>query len=94
MDARKMVEDDIQANVRKAMKLGILSNPRMSGEFFKNRQAITSKYTRFADEHDYLENYYKKYEQSEFLAAFQDGGFLQINYEFDLPNKKIHTFRK
>lgn len=29
----------------------------------------------------------RKYEQGEFLAAFQDGAFLQINYEFDLPSK-------
>lgn len=94
MDARKIVEEDMQANIRKAMKLGILSNPRMSGEFFKDRRAITSKYTRFADEHDYLENYFRKYEQGEFLAAFQDGAFLQINYEFDLPSKNSSYLAK
>ena len=48
MDARKTVEEDMQANIRRAMKLGILSNPRMAGEFFKDRRAITSKYTRLS----------------------------------------------
>ena len=94
MDARKIVEDDIQACIRKAMKLGILSNPRMSGNFFKDRKTISSKYTRFADEANYLENYFRKYEQGEYLATFQDGAFLQINYEFNIQSRKTSFLEK
>lgn len=94
MDARKIVEDDIQTCIRKAMKLGILSNPRMSGNFFKDRKTISSKYTRFADEAAYLENYFRKYEQGEYLATLEDGAFLQINYEFDIQSKKTSYLKK
>ena len=49
---------------------------------------ISSKYTRFADATDYLENYFKKYEQGEFFATLDDGAFFQIQYEFDIPSKR------
>lgn len=94
MDARKMVEDDIQSCVRKALKLGILSNPRMSGNFFKDRTTISSKYTRFTDETSYLESYFRKYEQGEYFATLSDGAFLQINYEFEVKNKKTSYLSK
>lgn len=94
MDARKIVEDDIRACIRKAMKLGILSNPRMSGDFFGDRKIISSKYTRFANESDYLENYFKKYEQGEFFATLEDGAFLQINYEFEVQSKRTSYLEK
>ena len=94
MDARKVVEEDIRTCIRKAMKLGILLNPRTSGDFFANRKKITSKYTRFIDEADYLENYFKKYEQGEFFATLNDGAFLQINYEFDIQSKKTSYLEK
>lgn len=87
MDAYKKVQEDITISVKKAMKLGILINPRMSGDFFKNRKKIASKYSYFVNETDYLENYSKKYEQGEFLIALDDGAFLQINYEFDVKKR-------
>lgn len=37
MDAHKIVEEDIQTYIRKAMKAGILVNPRISGVFSKNQ---------------------------------------------------------
>lgn len=88
MDARKAVEEDIKNCIRKATKLGILANPRMSGDFFKDRKSISSKYTRFADKNDYLENYFRKYEKGEFLATLDDGAFFQIHYEFDIQSKR------
>ena len=88
MDARKAVEDDIRKCISKATKLGILANPRISGDFFKDRKFISSKYTRFADATDYLENYFKKYEQGEIFATLDDGAFFQIQYEFDIPSKR------
>lgn len=94
MDARKVVEENLRTCVSKAMKLGILVNPRISGDFFKDRKKISSKYTRFIDEADYLENYFKKYEQGEFFATFDDGAFLQINYEFDIQSKKTSYLEK
>ena len=94
MDARKIVEEDIRACMRKAMKLGILSNPRMSGNFFKDRKKISSKYTYFSDETDYLENYFKRYEQGEFFATLDDGAFLQINYEFHIQSKSSSYLEK
>ncbi len=94
MDAYKIVVDDLQLCIRKAMKLGILTNPRTSGEFYNNRIAISSKYTRFTDEADYLENYFRKYEQGEYLVALNDGAFFQINYEFQLQGKKTVYLEK
>lgn len=94
MDARKAVEEDIKRCIRKATKLGILANPRMSGEFFSDRKFISSKYTRFADENDYLENYFKKYENGEFFATLDDGAFLQIHYEFDIQSKRTTYLTK
>lgn len=94
MDARKIVEEDIKTCIRKAMKLGILSNPRMSGNFFDDRRTISSKYTRFVGEADYLENYSKKYEQGDFFATLEDGAFFQINYEFDVPSKNKSYLKK
>lgn len=87
MDARKVIESDMKDYIGKALKLGILVNPRINGEFYSNRHIISSKYTRFSNEQDYLERYYKQYENGEFLAAFSDGAFLQINYEFSVRSK-------
>ncbi len=94
MDARKMVEDDLKESIRKALRLGILFNPRISGTFFNDRRVITSKYTFFTDEEDYLSNYSNRYEQGEFLATLEDGGFFQINYEFDIKGKKTSYLEK
>ena len=94
MDAHKIVSEDLQACIRKAMKLGILTNPRTSGEFYSNRKAISSKYTRFTDEANYLENYFRKYEQGEYLVALNDGAFFQVNYEFQLQGKKAVYLEK
>lgn len=94
MDARKRVEEDMQTCMRKALKLGILSNPRMSGDFFKDHKKISSKYTYFSDETDYLENYSKRYEQGEFFATLDDGAFLQVNYEFHIQSKNISYLEK
>lgn len=94
MDARKIVEDDIKQCINKALKLKILSNPRISGSFFDDRKIISSKYSRFAHENDYLENYFRKYEQGEFLATLDDGAYLQINYEFDIQNKRKSYLQK
>lgn len=88
MDAHKIVSDDIQVCIRKALKAGILTNPRTSGELYNNRKTISSKHSRFIDEADYLENYFRKYENGEFLVALTDGAFFQINYEFQLQGKK------
>lgn len=94
MDARKLVEEDLKKCIAKALRLKVLSNPRISGDFFSNRQQITSKYTFFTCEHDYLEKYSKSYEQGEFLATLNDGAFLQINYEFVLPRKNTSYLAK
>lgn len=94
MDARKIVEEDIRGSMHKALKLGIISNPRMSGNFFKDRKTISSKYTRFSDEASYLENYFKKYEQGEYLATLENGAFLQINYEFNIQSRKTSYLEK
>lgn len=94
MDARKLVEADMKHSISQALRSNILLNPRIAGEFYGNKRAITSKYTRFHDEEDYLSNYSKRYEQGEFLAAFKDGAFLQINYEFDIAGKKTSYITK
>lgn len=94
MDARTIVENDIKSYINKALKLGILTNPRTSGQFYEDRMIISSKYTRFADEADYLKNYYKKYEQGEYLATLEDGAYLQINYEFDIRSRNKSYLKK
>jgi len=94
MDARKTIEEDIKACIKNALRLGIISNPRISGNFFKDRKIISSKYTRFADESFYLKNYSKKYEQGEYFATLEDGAFFQINYEFDIHSKKTSYVKK
>lgn len=87
MNAREIVQNDIVSCIHKALKFKILINPKISGGFFDDKSRITSKYTRFSDEEDYLEKYYEKYEGGEYLAAFPDGAFFQINYEFNMPTK-------
>lgn len=94
MNARQVVEEDIKIFSKKALKNGILINPRMSGDFFKNKNEISSKYSRFSDEEDYLMRYNKQYEDGEFFAAFEDGAFLQINYEFNIQSRNISYVSK
>ena len=94
MDARRMIEEDIKKCIGIGLKQGVLVNPRISGDFFKDRQAISSKYTRFSDEADYLANYYLKYEQGEYFVALEDGSFFQINYEFSFHGKKSSYLKK
>ena len=94
MDARRMIEEDIKKCIGIGLKQGVLVNPRISGDFFKDRQAISSKYTRFSDEADYLANYHLKYEQGEYFVALEDGSFFQINYEFSFRGKKSSYLKK
>ncbi len=94
MDAYKIVVDDMRDCISKALRLHILSNPRISGEFYKNPTCISSKYTRFADQTDYLQNSHHRYEDGEYLATFQDGAFLQVNYEFEKAGKRTSYLKK
>lgn len=93
MDAHKIVAEDMQRSINKALRLRILSNLKTCGDFYKNPACISSKHTMFADQDDYLQNYHHKYEQGEYLAAFQDGAFLQVNYEFEHTRKR-HAYLK
>lgn len=93
MDAHKIVVTDMQESISRALRLRILSNPRIHGDFYKNPTCISSKYTRFANQEDYLQNYHHKYEQGEYLATLQDGAFLQIHYEFERSGKR-HAYLK
>ena len=93
MDAHKIVAEDMQRSINKALRLRILSNLKTGGDFYKNPACISSKHTMFADQDDYLQNYHHKYEQGEYLAAFQDGAFLQVNYEFEHTRKR-HAYLK
>lgn len=94
MDAHKVVAEDIRSSISKALKLRILSNPRIEGDFYKDPTCISSKYTRFVDQADYLQNYHHKYEKGEYLATLQDGAFLQVNYEFEKSGRKHSYLRK
>lgn len=94
MNARKLVEEDMKEFICKALKNGVLLNPRIGGSFYNDRYKISSKYTRFLDEEDYLERYYKQYEAGEYLAVFFDGAFLQINYEFSVISKNVSHLAK
>lgn len=91
MDARKEIEADIRACVTKGLQLGVLINPRIPGDFYSSRAHITSKYSYFSDEADYLKNAHLKYEQSEYFVALEDGAFLQLNYEFEI-NRRRESF--
>lgn len=93
MDAFKEVADDMRSCIGKALKQGILINPRTSGDFYNNPVCISSKYTMFTHLDDYLQNYHHTYEKGEYLAAFLDGSFLQVNYEFEKSGKK-HSYLK
>ena len=88
MDAYKIVAADMQESINKALRLRILSNPRIQGNFYKNPSCISSKYTRFANLADYLQNYHHKYELGEYLASLQVGAFLQVLYEFERTGKR------
>ncbi len=93
MDAYKTVAVDMQESINKALRLRILSNPRIHGDFYNNPTCISSKYTRFVNQADYLQNYHHKYEKGEYLATLQDGAFLQVHYEFERSRKR-HAYLK
>lgn len=88
MDAQKIVEDDLKNTVRRALQDGILINPKIGGDFFKNKSKITSKYQIFNNEEEFINEYSHQYEAGCYLAAFEDGAFLQINYEFSNKGKR------
>lgn len=94
MDAHKEIANDIREYLSKGIRLGILLNPRTPEGFYTNNRSISSKYSFFSDEKDYLSNYHLKYEQNEYFVAFEDGAFLQINYEFELKRKREIFIKK
>ena len=94
MDAQEIVKNDINTFIRKSLMKGVLVNPRIPGDFANNRSIITSKYSFFTDEEDYIENYYKKYENGEYFVAFPDGAFIQLNYEFRVSGKRSSYLEK
>lgn len=94
MDARKDIEADMKSYINLALEKGVIVNPRIRGEFYSNRQQISSKFTRFSDEEDYLKRFSKQYENGEFLAALLDGSYLQVNYEFDVKSKNKSSLSK
>lgn len=93
MDARQLIEDDIKQSIRTGMRLGILFNPRMSGDFFNSRIIISSHYSRFSNEEDFINNYVNQYEADQYLVALQDGSFFQVNYEFEVK-KRVSYLKK
>ncbi len=94
MDARREIEADIRSCVNKGMQLGILINPRIPGDFYSSPNIISSKYSCFSNEADYLENAHLKYEHNEYFITLEDGAFLQINYEFEVRRKRESFLKK
>lgn len=82
MDAYRTVKEDLQKLISKTLKLGIIVNPKVGGGFYSNANKISSHYTFFRDEYDYLENYASAYENGKYIFALNDGSFFQLNYEF------------
>ena len=90
MDARRKVEDDMKSSINKALQKKILLNPRMGGTFFADQSKISSKYSMFSNEEEYINEYSHRYEEGCYLATFEDGAFLQVNYEFSAKKKKTY----
>lgn len=88
MDAYNVVLADLKKYLKKGLKENIFVNPHIPDSMLKNSNQITSKYTRFNDELDFLQLYESKYESGEYLVALDDGSYFQINYEFNGKRNK------
>ena len=82
MDAFNEIKQDLNSFVRTWTKTGIIINPQIGGDFFSNEESISSKYSFFKDEDEYISNFAKAYENGQYLCALPDGSFFQIKYGF------------
>jgi len=92
MNAYQEIKSDISKLITNGLKLGLIVNPRASDRIFHGNR-ISSGYTFFDDEKEYIEKRRESYEKDLFLFALKDGAILQLNYEFDI-NKKVSTISK
>jgi len=90
MDAYKLIKDDIQKFIRTWLKTGMIYNPQIGGEFFKNKNLIQSKYDFYKTEQEYKEKFVRAYEENSFLVALFDGSCFQIYYEFEVNRKDVY----
>ncbi len=82
MDAFNEIKHDLTSFVRTWTKTGIIVNPQIGGDFFSDEERISSKYSFFKDEEEYILNFAKTYESGQYLCALPDGSFFQIKYGF------------
>jgi len=86
MNAYKDIKDDITKFISSSLNLKLTQNAQVGGGFYQPT-AITSKYSIFADEEYYRNNYSKNYEEGKYFIALMDGSYFQINYEFSVRSK-------
>ena len=48
MDAYNAIKQDITSFIRTWIKTGIIVNPQVGGDFFSNKDVISSKYSFFS----------------------------------------------
>ena len=94
MDAYNAIKQDITSFIRTWIKTGIIVNPQVGGDFFSNKDVISSKYSFFRDEEDYISNFAESYENGRYLCALSDGSFFQINYLFEHHSKRKQYISK
>lgn len=81
------IKDDIEITIRKYLENGLILNPRYNQEKHCKYNKISSnkEETGIKKELSYVNNFLECYNKNEYLFLIFDNSFIQVNYEFIVP---------
>ncbi|MGX7595605.1 DUF2290 domain-containing protein [Planococcus plakortidis] len=92
-DIYNEIKRDIDATIRKYMGCQLIINPRFNQEKHATFSKISSnKNTEFDTKISYVKNFFRCYDEGDYLFQLFDNSFIQVNYEFIVPtgqNQKV-----
>lgn len=91
MNAYNIVKKDLRKTIITAMNLNIIVNPQ---KYTENGITLSSQYSFFRSQEEYLSEYAHSYEENKYLCALTDGSYFQVNYEFEKKSKNKVYIKK
>lgn len=83
-----LISEDIDVTIRKYLELKLIINPRYNrGKHCKYNKISSNREESGIDKSiSYVRNFFKSFDDSQYIFMLFDNSFVQINYEFVVPN--------
>ncbi|PEC03195.1 hypothetical protein CN360_11600 [Bacillus cereus] len=83
-----LIKDDIDKTIKKLLKLKLIVNPKFNEKKHCKHNKISSnkEETGIDKNSTYIRNFLKSFDKNEYIFMFLDNSFVQVNYEFIIPD--------